>query len=203
MRRSGWLALPLLAACTAPPSATIRELGQPGFEEVLGPAARFVRAESTSRSGLDAWPAGGDAGGEHRALLHVVPSGLEDQVLLAVGVAAWDGAPALRRLAVTCYPVGEVEGWDFFRTGRLPRPDEPPLLLARAERPDPDGVLRLLVRLPRDQVPAGTARLAFPILFEFVDGWIHLAWYHTIVPQPVAVSEGEPALPGAPAEPPR
>jgi hypothetical protein len=184
------------AGCAAPPSATIRELGQPAFEEVVGAGTRFVRTRASkggpSGNGFDAWAAEGSPGDEHRAFLSVVPTGLPETVLLAVGVAGHPGAPPLQRLAIACFPVGEAEAWEFFRSGRLPRPDEPPLGgLARADAPDPDGVLRLLVRLPRAAIPAGTERLAFPILFQFADGWLHVTWYQTIVPAPVVLPDGQ------------
>lgn len=191
--RLGLLALVLCSGCAAPPSHTVRELGLPVFEPQLGTDTRFVRAGDGRgpQQGIDAWPAGSDPADEHRAFLSVVPSGTEDTVLLAVGVAGNPNAPPLARLAVACYPVRESEAWEFHRTGRLPAPDAPPLALARQDAPDPDGVLRLLLRLPRAEVPQGTERLAFPILFQFADGWIHISWYQSIVPAPVPLAPEE------------
>lgn len=178
--------LALLAGCAARgPALGVAELGHPAFAAVVGSDARFVRAAAAPNArGLDAWPAEGEPGGDHRSVLHVAPAGREDEVLLAVGVGVEPEWAPLQRLAVACFPVAEAEAWEFFRSGRLPRPDEPPIGLWGVDRPDPDGVLRLLVRLPRGRIPAGTERLAFPILFQFQDGWIHLAWYQSIVPPP-------------------
>lgn len=194
-----------VVGCAAPESFTIRELGQPAFEPLLGPQTRFVRATpqgGPQGQGLDAWLAEGDHANEHRAFLSVVPTGLPETVLLAVGVAGNPAAPPLARLAVACYPLREAEAWEFLRTGRLPDPDAATLTLARVDAPDPDGVLRLLLKLPRAQVPPGTERLGFPILFQFQDGWIHLAWYQSIVPEPVELPPPDaPDAPEAPAEP--
>lgn len=195
MKRVALLAvLAVLAGCAADgPALTIRELGHPAFAAVVGSDARFVQAPPQPRArGLDAWPAEGEPGGVHRSVLHAAPAGLEDAVLLAVGVAVEREWVPLRRLAVACFAVRDPEGWEFFRTGKLPRPDEVPLDLSHTDQPDSNGVLKLLVRLPRERIPAGTERLAFPILFQFQDGWIHLAWYHSIVPppQPLPAEDG-------------
>ena len=45
----------LTAAGCAGPTATIRELGHPVFEPVVGASSRFARAEKQRLGGLDAY----------------------------------------------------------------------------------------------------------------------------------------------------
>lgn len=183
-----------LSACAAE-TYTIRELGHPQFEQVVGADTRFERVPEPQRGQLDAFPERADREGDHRFLHAIVPIGTEEDVYLEVRAARRPptGLP-LQSLTVAVYALDGRQAEAFGATGALPAAEEPITVVTTREKDD--GILALLVRLPRAAIPEGTERLAFPILVQFEDGWIHLLFYRTGVP--AAVREIDPSELGLP-----
>ncbi|MCO5166814.1 MAG: hypothetical protein M9894_10670 [Planctomycetes bacterium] len=185
-----------LSACAAE-TYTIRELGHPQFEQVVGAEARFQRVPEPQRGQLDAFPERADLEGDHRFLHTIIPMGTEEDVYLDVRAARRPptGLP-LESLTVAVYALDARQAEAFGVAGQLPAPEQPITVVTTREKEE--GVLALLVRLPRSAIPEGTERLAFPILVQFEDGWIHLLFYRTGVP--AAVPTIDPSeLEGPPA----
>lgn len=172
--------LPLCAGC-AGPTFTIRELGQPAFEPLLG-SERLEGLEEEQTKGFDAFdPARVEDEGDHRLALRFWPLG--DATLIAIEVRARGlGRLRLSDLAAAIYPATLAEASAFEAQGTLPA-GEPLVYSQESER---DGESRVLVlRLPRDQVPPGCEAFAVPVLSRFEDGWVHVQFYRTAIPEPL------------------
>ena len=189
-RRSLALLSPLLLSLSAcAETYTIRQLGHPEFEKVVGADAQFERVGTRQVGQLDAFPATADDEGDHRFLHTIWPSGSADAVYLDVraGQRQPTGLP-LRSLTVGVYALDAQQAQTFALDGALPEPEQPLTVVTTQEKQE--GVLGVLLELPRAAIPAGTAKLAFPILVQFEDGWIHLLFYQTGIP--AAVNELTP-----------
>lgn len=186
MNRAAALAvcLPLLSLGACAETATIRQLGQPAFEQVVGAETRFERVGARQVQNLDAFPDRADEGANHRFVHSIDPRGAEDAVYLDVraGPHPEEGVP-LDSLSVAVYAVTAQEAMAFAKDGALPAPERALLVVTTKEKLDAN-ILAAIVKLPRDGIPAGTERLACPILVQFADGWIHLYYYQTVVPAP-------------------
>lgn len=180
------LLLPL-AACAE--THTIRQLGHPEFEGVVGAETRFERVGVRQVGQLDAFPETADDEGDHRFMHTIWPSGTEEAVYLDVraGQRPPTGLP-LDSLSVAVYALDAQQAQAFALDGKLPNAEEPITAVTTDEKQD--GVLGVLLKLPRAAIPAGTEKLAFPILVQFEDGWIHLLYYQTGIP--AAIRELDP-----------
>lgn len=180
------LLLPL-AACAE--THTIRQLGHPEFEGVVGAETRFERVGVRQVGQLDAFPETADDDGDHRFMHTIWPSGTEEAVFLDVraGQRPPTGLP-LDSLSVAVYALDAQQAQAFAVDGKLPNAEEPITAVTTGEKQD--GVLGVLLQLPRSAIPAGTEKLAFPILVQFEDGWIHLLYYQTGIP--AAIRELDP-----------
>ncbi|MCA8924464.1 MAG: hypothetical protein KDD82_21820 [Planctomycetes bacterium] len=179
--------LPLLSAC-ATPAQTPRELGLGVFEPLLGAEVR-LRPQPIADGHLDA--AAESGGGTQAAHVSIVPTGTAEAVLVAVGAVAHPGSHPVSGVGVAIYPLAPEATPAYELRGELP--SDPPLLVAFSPEADPDGAVRLLAKLPRGEVPAGTRRLAIPVVIRFANGGIHVTYLHGVVPEPAYVaSEGEP-----------
>lgn len=185
------LALLLLPLAACAETHTIRQLGHPEFEGVVGAETRFQRVDARQVGQLDAFPETADEEGDHRFLHTIWPSGTEEAVYLDVraGPRPPTGLP-LDSLSVGVYALTADQAQKFALDGTLPDPERP--ITAVTTKDKQDGVLGLLVKLPRSAIPEGTQKLAFPILVQFEDGWIHLLYYQTGIP--AAVREIDPEL---------
>lgn len=175
------LLLPL-AACAE--TYTIRQLGHPEFEGVVGGDTQFQRVGARQVGQLDAYPATADDDGDHRFLHTIWPSGTEEAVYLDVraGQRKPTGLP-LDSLSVAVYALNGEQAQKFAVDGSLPDAAAPITAVTTEEKQD--GVLGVLLKLPRSAIPEGTEKLAFPILVQFEDGWIHLLYYQTGIPAPI------------------
>lgn len=173
----------LLAGCGGP-QLTIRELSYPVFEQVVGAETRYERADPAQVQGLDAFPDQAEGDGDHRMHVNYWPGGDEERVVVVVTAKAKGSLP-LGRLAGAVYPVSHAEAQTFARTGALPDPGAKPLCFSGQSELDEAGQRELRLELTRADVPPGTPFLAVPVLAEFKDGWIHVAFYRTMVPQPM------------------
>lgn len=181
MRRLAAAVLALVAAGCAGETWTIRELGHPVFEPVVGPDAELVRAEPSPPGELDAHPPGVDRAG-HVSRVRGIPGGDGDTVWIAFRAEARGGVP-VGSLAVAAFAVDFAQAQRFQLSGRLPDA-EPALAFAHVDEVGPDGVLRLLLRVPRAAIPPGRGYLALPCLVRFRDGWVQLTFQQTPVPPP-------------------
>ena len=189
--------LSLCAGC-AGPTFTVRELGQPAFEPLLG-SERLERIEEEQTKGFDAFdPARVEDDGDHRLALRFWPLG--DATLIAFEVRARGlGRLRLSDLAAAIYPATLAEASAFEVQGTLPAA-EPLVYGQESER---DGESRVLVlRLPREQVPPGCEALVVPVLSRFEDGWVHVQFYRTAIPEPLRRETPEEAQRRADAGPP-
>lgn len=190
-----------LAGCAE--TATIRQLGHPEFEQVVGKDTRFERVGARQIQNLDAFPERADEGANHRFVHSIDPRGTDEAVYLDVRAGPHpDRGVPLESLSVGVYAVSAQEAMAFANDGRLPAPEQPLTLVTTKEKVD--GIVALIVKLPRSALPASAERLACPILVQFEDGWIHLYYYQTIVPappSPIDPADLEPRP--APAEAPR
>jgi hypothetical protein len=159
------------------------------FSPVVGDAALYERLAVPQ--GIDGRPQSGDVGPIHLAHYWPVPAGDADTVYLAIGVEPSATTTPLERLAVAAYPLHREALQAFNREGRLPKGSRA-LAFAEAEADD-DGALRLLLRVPRDQLPPSAAHLAVPILVVYADGWIQLRFFRTVIPEPYELDEEAPA----------
>lgn len=192
--------LPLLAAALALSGCaadlrTARELGLAPFEELIGAEAR-LRPEPVRDGHLDA--AAEDGGGTQAADVTIVPTGTEAAVLVAVGAIGLPGSHPVAGAGLAIYALAPEAQVAYELRGELP-PGEP-LLVALALEPDPDGAVRLLGKLPRAEVPAGTRRLAIPVVIRFANGGIHVKFLHSVVPEPAYVAGEDGPPPADPEE---
>lgn len=174
------LPLALLTAC-AGPTHTIRELGQPAFEPLLG-ALRLERVEEPQTKGFDAWdPERVEDDGDHRLALRFWPLG--DEALIAIEVRARGlGRLSLSEVAAAIYPATLSEANAFELQGTLPASE--PLTYSQESERDGESLV-LVLRLPRAQLPVGCEALAVPVLSRFRDGWVHVQFYKTAIPEPL------------------
>ena len=169
------LVVPLLAGCRGE-SFTIRQLGHPAFDEVVGAETRYWQVDPKQERGMDVYPEGIDEDANHGFLVRFWPLGTLDQVILKV-TARPKGRLALKRLAMAAFPVTRQEAQTFERFGTLPAADQP--LKVSTEVTEEDGWLVQFLTLDRSEIPAKTVKLAIPTLAEFADGWIYVRYYHT------------------------
>lgn len=189
MTRARWhwlLGLLPLAGCAQ--TQTMDQLGFPVFGPVVGEETRYTALPVAQ--GLDGRPASGAVGDVHVAHVFPVPAGDEDTVFLAVGVEPAQGTTALATLAVAAYALHTESLAPFNRSGALP-PGARPLSQAEAAVDD-DGALRVLLRVPRDQLPPGAEHLGLPILVLYEDGWVQLRFFQTRIPEPYDLDADPP-----------
>jgi hypothetical protein len=169
-----------LTACAE--TSSIRQMGHPEFEQVVGAETEFQRADEQQQGQVDAFPDGADAEGDHRFLASIIPIGVEEVVVLDVRAAERPptGLP-LKSLTVGAYALNAEQAGQYAVDGSLPSPETPLIVLTTTEKGE-EGVLMLTVQLPRDAIPEGTEKLAFPICVQFQDGWINLVFYQTGIP---------------------
>jgi hypothetical protein len=179
------LALPL-GACAQ--TATIRELGHPAFEPVVGAETRFELLDGAQKGELLAYPDTVRMEEDHRWIFGAIPTGTADHVLLEIRAAARppSGLP-LAKLAAAIYPLTLAQAAEFSRTGALPAPESPVAFEWTSEHetlPNDQRVMILNLRVPRAALPPDADRLAATILAQLEDGWVHVRFYQTGVPVP-------------------
>jgi hypothetical protein len=197
-RRLALALLTLLPLSGCAKTHTMRELGFPVFTAVVGDAARYERL--TVPQGIDGRPEKGDVGSTHLAHFWPVPAGDADTVFLAIGVEPSATTTPLGRLAVAAYPLHRDALQAFNREGQLPEGSRS-LAFAQAGADD-DGALRLLLRVPRDQLPPSAEHLALPILVVYADGWIQLRFFRAVIPEPYELDEAPADAEAVGASPP-
>lgn len=176
-----------LAGCAH--TETIAQLGFPVFEPVVGKHTQYE--SMPSEQGVDARPAEGEVGARHLAHFWPVPAGDKDTVFVAVGVEPGPETTALKQLAVAAYPLEQTAVQVFSQAGHLPA--QSPLLGFAQADVDADGAARLLLKVPRDELPKDTQYLAIPILAVYEDGWIQMRFFRSQVPDPYELPD--PARP--------
>ncbi len=173
------LGLLLLSGCSSQ-SYSIRELGHPAFEEVVGKETEFERADPSQRMGMDAYTSDVEDDADHSFGVSFWPAGTKDKIGLEVRARS-KSSLGLDRLAVAVFAVSQSEASRFDVTGQLPDAASPIAYSSKSEVDEDDNVILTLV-FKRDAVPAGTEKLAIPTLAQFEDGWIHIKYYSTVVP---------------------
>lgn len=206
MNRAAALAvcLPLLSLGACAETATIRQLGHPEFEQVVGAETRFERVGARQIQNLDAFPSQADEGANHKFVHSIDPRGANDAVHLDVraGPHPDEGMP-IDSLSLAVYAVSAQQAMRFANDGELPAGAQPLTVVTTKDKVD-GSILATVLALPRGAIPAGTERLACPILVQFADGWIHLYFYQTVVPTPPkAIDPSERPRDAAPGEAPR
>lgn len=179
------LALPL-SACAQ--TGTIRELGHPAFEPVVGVDTQFELMEPTQKGELVAFTDDVRMDADHRWVFGAIPTGTTEHVLLEVRAASRppSGLP-LAKVAVAVYPLTLAQAAEFSRTGKLPAPESPLAFESTSELqtlPNDQQVMIVNVKIPRSALPPDTERLAATILAQLEDGWIHARFYQTGIPVP-------------------
>jgi len=171
---------------------TIRELGHPEFEAIVGAETRYERADDHAderqRGKIDAYPT--DLEGDHRTSLFFVPDGTAEQVVLTIriGTKPVTGLP-LAKLGVAVYGLAAADVAAYERDGKIPSPESP--ITARVmDAKDPQGGLAIRIEIPRGAIPPDAAKLACPLLVRFEDGWISLLFCQTGIP--AVVQRGDP-----------
>lgn len=167
---------------------TIRELGHPEFEAIVGAETRYQREDEKQKGMIDAFPT--DLEGDHRTSLFFVPDGTEEEVVLTIriGTKPVTGLP-LAQLGVAVYGLAAADVAAYERDGKIPSPESP--ITARVvDSKDPQGGLAIRIALPRSAIPTGAAKLACPLLVRFEDGWISLLFCQTGIP--AVVPRGDP-----------
>ncbi|MBL4847715.1 MAG: hypothetical protein JKY65_19530 [Planctomycetes bacterium] len=166
--------------CTGP-TATIRELGQPAFEPLLGDL-RLARVDEEQTGGFDAFdPDTAQPSSDHRIALRFWP--LADDETIAIEVRARGiGELPLRDIAAAVYPATRLQCAAYQATGQLPTPE--PIFYSGDSKSDLGGRV-LTMTFPRSDLPPGTVSLAVPVLLRFEDGWIRVQYYKTTVPEPL------------------
>ncbi len=177
------LVIPALAGCRGP-TATIGEHGFPVFAEVVGADAQLERPDPKQTQGLDAFGERVDKSADHRFAVRFWPLSSEEKVAVEVKARA-DGNLQIGELAMAAYPVTRTEAERFRMRGVLPDPAAEPIAFARGGEQDGEGSISLILIFPRDAIPEGTERLALPTLARFDDGWVHVRFYQTAVPEPL------------------
>ena len=176
-----------LAGCGGP-SWTIRELGHPVFEPILGAQVRFERQDPDQIKQLDAYPDSVDFDADHRFGLAFKPTGDEAGLTFEVR-AVPKGALRITDVAVAVFAATPQEAQNFEAFGELSSPESPLALETRVVEGE-DGLRILALALPREALPAGTAWLAVPTLVRFADGWITIRFFKTVVPDVPRLPEG-------------
>lgn len=168
---------------------TIRDLGHPEFEAIVGAETRYQREDEKQKGMIDAFPT--DLEGDHRTSLFFVPDGTEEEVVLTIriGTKPVTGLP-LAQLGVAVYGLAAGDVAAYERDGKLPTPESP--ITARVvDSKDPQGGLAIRIAIPRGAIPPTAAKLACPLLVRFEDGWISLLFCQTGIP--AVVERGDPA----------
>lgn len=150
---------------------TIRELGRPEFEDLVGKDTKFQRADLGQEGGLDAIPSTAKDEADHRFHGPVVKiEGTADAVKIDIRVKP--RATKLVLLAPAAFPLAKEAFEGFAAKGTL-APSTP---LARVvERAvHEEGVLHAVLEVKRADIPAGIEMLAVPSLLQFEDGWVHI-----------------------------
>ena len=113
----------LVSGCSSQ-TYSIRELGHPAFESVVGKETAFERADEEQRKGLDAFTSDVQASGDHSFIVSFWPAGSEDKIGLEIRARA-KGKLSLERLAAAVFAVSRKESSTFSLTGALPAPRAP------------------------------------------------------------------------------
>lgn len=179
-----------LALCgCAGPTYTISELGQPAFEPLLG-ATRLERVEGEQTKGFDVFdPNRVEDDGNHRLGMRFWPLGDAEEVAIEVRGYALGGL-YLSDLAAAVYPATRSESLEFEASGRLPAASS---ILYSADSEVEQGNRVLLLRFPRSALPPGCEALVVPVLARFEDGWVHVQYYKTAIPEPLRRESPEEA----------
>lgn len=174
------LALLLLSGCSSQ-TYSIRQLGHPAFEPVVGKETAFERADPKQRQGLDAFTRDVEDDGDHSFLISFWPAGTEGKIGLEVRARAKGKLP-LERLAAAVFAVSRQDSSTFSVTGELPDPNASIAFSAKS-KVDEDGNTILTLIFDRKAIPEEAEWLAIPTLTQFADGWIHIKYYETTIPE--------------------
>lgn len=188
-------ALALAAGCNTP-SMTIRELGHPAFESVVGKETLFARPNPNQRTGLDAFTQDVEDDANHRFEISFWPTANEKKIVLEVRAAA-RGRLQLSTLASAAFAVTRRQALRFEAIGELPDPAHPIAISTKTEFNEKGGAT-LYLFFDRAAIPEGTEWLAIPTLARFKDGWISILFYETAIPTPMKLPP--PPSEGAEAE---
>ncbi len=189
----------LLAGCGGP-SQTLRQLGHPAFEEVVGKDTLYSRADPEQRMGMDAYTGDVDSDGDHSFIISFWPAGTEEKIGLEVR-ARGKGQLNLESLAAAVFPITRQQAQRFEAIGELPDPSATPIAFSGASEQDESGNTVLYLFFLRSAIPAGTEWLAIPTLARFADGWIHVRYYETAIPEAMKLRVLPPeTVPAKPAE---
>jgi hypothetical protein len=178
--------LPLLLGCTGP-SQTIRQLGHPTFEVVVGKGTLYTRPDPEQRQGMDAYTSESKGNADHTFMISFWPTGNEDTISLEIRARA-NGKLQLESLAAAAFPLTRQQAQRFKVMGELPQTDQrgapaAPIALETRSEFTESGTTILYLTVPRSASPAGTEWLAVPTLAKFKDEWISVRFYETAVPQ--------------------
>ena len=173
------LVLLLVSGCSSQ-TYSIRELGHPAFEPVVGKETAFQRADEKQRQGLDAFTSDVESDGDHSFLVSFWPAGTEERVGLEIRARA-KGKLSLEKLAAAVFAVSRQESSAFSVTGALPDSAAPIAFTGESEEDD-DGNIVLTLIFERNAIPEDAEWLAIPTLAQFKDGWIHIKYYETTIP---------------------
>ena len=184
MKRLPLLLLPaslmLLASGCSSQTYSISELGHPAFGELVGNETEFERPDPKQRMGLDAYTSDMESDGDHPFGISFWPAGTQDKIGLEVRARAKSNL-VLDHLAAAVFPVTQSEASRFEISGQLPDNSTPIAYSSKSEVDAEDNVILTLI-FERAAVPEGTEKLAIPTLARFEDGWIHIKYYSTVVP---------------------
>jgi hypothetical protein len=162
---------------------SIRDLGHPQFEEVLGTEAKYQRADLRQEGSVDALPTTAKDSQGHRFRKFTQPTATPDKVEVDVRIMRHpQNSVPPDLLAVAAYPLPEADVELFTRSGSLASPDQPLALVVQREVTAPEGVLRAVLSLERSKLPAGCKHLAVTYLVRFEDGWIHVEFLEVPIP---------------------
>lgn len=180
-----FLVLPL-SACAQ--TGTIRELGHPAFESVVGADTQLELMEGAPKGELVAFTDDVRMDADHRWIFGAIPTGTTDDVLLEVRAASRPPSGlALKTLAVAVFPLTLQQAAEFSRTGKVPAPESPIAFESTSELqtlPNDQQVMIVNVKIARSALPPDTERLAATVLAQLEDGFVHARFYQTGVPVP-------------------
>lgn len=182
--------LAIAAAGCSGPTHTIRELGHPAFEEVVGASTRYERPAPKERNGLNAFTEGVDDDAKHLLEMRFLPVATKEKIGLEIKARPMAGL-RLRTMAAAVFAVSRQEGQAFVARGALPAPEQPILVQTKFKQ-DKQGWMVVQLIFKRSAVPPGK-ELAVPALVQFTDGWIYVRFYRTGVPAPMKF---RPIVPG-------
>ncbi len=173
------LALLLVSGCSSQ-TYSIRELGHPAFESIVGRETAFERADPKQRQGLDAFTGDVQDEGDHRLTVRFSPVGSEDKIGLEIRARAKGKLP-LQRLAAAVFAVSRQESSTFAVTGVLPDSSAPIAFSGEYEQ-DEDGWINLILIFERKAIPEDAEWLAISTLSQFADDWIRINFLGTMIP---------------------